>query len=138
MFIIYIFILFSKAKAITISSTNHWCYTLTARSTEPNPETETVCLRPSGIRESSTLPEEMGVVTIPQKYPEGKHLKIKADKLQDLKYLKNYLTDSGQRWVDEVIKGQETAGMIDILNIIWFVYVVFILTVNNIISLWIY
>ena len=80
----------------------------------------------------------MGDVTIPQKYPEGKHLKIKPSKLKDVKYLKNYLTDNCQRWADEVIKGQETAGMIDILNIIWFVYVVFIVTVNNIISLWIY
>ena len=135
---IYIFILFSKAKSITISVGNRWCYTLTERGTGPDLKTETVCLRPGGVEETSTLQEEMGDVTIPPKYPEGKHLKVNPEKLKDLKYLKNYLTDNGQRWVDEVVKGQETAGMIDILNIIWFVYVVFILTVNNIISLWIY
>ena len=79
----------------------------------------------------------MGDVSIPKKYPEGKHLKIKPAKLKDIKYLRNYLTENGQKWAEEVIQGQETAGMIDILNIIWFVYFVFIVTVNNIILLWI-
>ena len=99
---------------------------------------ERVCLRPVGKEQSSTIQEAYGEVTLPKKYPEGKHLKVNPEKLKDLKYLKNYLSDDGRKWADEVLKGQETAGMIDILNIIWFVYVVFIVTVNNIISLWIY
>ena len=135
---IYIFILFSKAKSITIKVGDRWCYTITERGMVSNLREERVCLRPVGIAASSSLQEQFGDVTLPPKYPEGKHLKVNPEKLKDLKYLKNYLSDDGRKWADEVLKGQETAGMIDILNIIWFVYVVFILTVNNIIALWIY
>ena len=135
---IYIFILFSKAKCITISNDDHWSYIITERGMGSELRKEKVCLKPVDKEQSSTLQEALGELTLPKKYPEGKHLKVNPEKLKDLKYLKNYLSDDGRKWADEVLKGQETAGMIDILNIIWFVYVVFILTVNNIISLWIY
>ena len=137
-FYIYIFILFSKAKSISIKGSNPWCFTVTARDPQATPLTEDVSLRPDSVGATSTLPELLGDVVIPKKYPAGKHLNIQQDKVTDLKTLRNYLTEPGQKWAEDVIKGQETAGMIDIFNSIWFVYFVFIVTVNNIILLWIY
>ena len=139
MFYIYIFILFSKARAIHIKNRNPWCYTLFARDPSAKPRKEDVSLKPDHLLDPNvTLPELLGVVELPKKYTEGKHLKIQPEKVSDLKKLWNCLTEPGQKWAEDVIKGQETAGMIDILNIIWFVYFVFIVTVNNMILLWIY
>merc|ERR1739842_136005 len=47
---------------------------------------------------------------IPMKYPDGKAIKIKEEKLEDLRHFHDFLEVSGRKWITEVVEQQRTAN----------------------------
>merc|ERR1739842_131214 len=47
---------------------------------------------------------------IPMKYPDGKAIKIKEEKLEDLRHFHDFLEVSGRKWITEVLEQQRTAN----------------------------
>ena len=41
---------------------------------------------------------------IPMKYPDGKAIKIKVEKLEHLQHFHDFLEQSGRRWIQEVME----------------------------------
>ena len=48
--------------------------------------------------------------SIPMKYPDGKAIKIKEEKLEDLRHFHDFLEQSGRRWIQEVVEQQRTVN----------------------------
>ena len=47
---------------------------------------------------------------IPKKYPQGKAIKIKAEKLKDLQHFHDFLETTGRRWIQELSRLQLSAN----------------------------
>ena len=92
-------LLFSKASKIVISRDHSMKYKLTQGD-----ETCMVDLTKS----KSKVP--FAQEPIPLKYPDGKAIKIKEEKLEDLQHFHDFLEQSGRRWITEVVEQQRTAN----------------------------
>ena len=92
-------LLFSKASKIVISRDHSMRYKLT--------QGDSTCMVDL-TKSKSKVP--FAQEPIPMKYPDGKAIKIKEEKLEDLRHFHDFLEVSGRKWITEVVEQQRTAN----------------------------